>query len=51
MKMYEKSSLSLFDGLLVAADGTVVAPDSKVIDQANEHETAQCSTGSLAVRL
>lgn len=39
MKMYEKSSLSLLDGLLVAADGTVVAPDSKVIDQANELET------------
>ena len=39
MKLYEKSSLSLFDGMLVAADGTIVVPDSKVVNQANELET------------
>lgn len=39
MKLYEKSSLSLFDGMFVAADGTIVVPDSKVMNQANELET------------
>lgn len=39
MKMYEKSGLSLIDGVLVAADGTIVVPDPKVVNQANELET------------
>ena len=39
MKMYEKSSLSLFDGMFVAADGTIVVPDPKVVEQTNELET------------
>lgn len=39
MKLYEKSNLSLFDGMLVAADGTIVVPDSEVVNQANELET------------
>lgn len=39
MKLYEKSGLSLLDGLFVAADGTIVSPDPIVVNQANELET------------
>lgn len=39
MKMYKKSEMSLVDGLLLAEDGTVVAPVGNVIRQANELDT------------
>lgn len=39
MKMYEKSSLFLLDGVFVAADGTIVVPAPEVVNQANELET------------
>lgn len=39
MKMYNKSDLKLVNGLLVNSDGDIVAPDAKVVKQANELET------------
>lgn len=39
MKMYDKKSLSLINGMLVSESGDIVMPDAKVVKQANKLET------------
>ena len=39
MKMYKKNELKFVDGLLIADDGTIVAPSKKIVSQFNRFET------------
>lgn len=48
MKLYNKSDLAIIDGMLVADDGSIVLPDRRIIEQANELETLSQKHAYLA---
>lgn len=50
MKMYNKSDLSLRNGMLVSADGDIIMPDAKIVEQANSLETLSQKVAYLAAQ-
>ena len=50
MKMYNKSNLSLRNGMLVSADGDIIMPDARIVEQANALETLSQKVAYLAAQ-
>ena len=50
MKMYNKSDLSLRNGMLVSADGDIIMPDARIVEQANSLETLSQKVAYLAAQ-